>query len=197
MRPIDADALLQKRAQAKKFGGEMYVIGQGYVMDAPTIAIEDIIPSLTPEQAAAFAQPNRPLTKGELQRMDGQPAWCEEDQVWGIVSVESSGPWALIPFFCEHRDGVPFTLDIEKRHLTIYRHPPMENKPLTLEELRTMDAQPVWMQAFCSGWVLVWCKSGGNVFVTDASGGTEAITDIRGAKFYRYPVTETSKEKTV
>lgn len=40
MRLIDADALLQKRAQAKDYGDEMYVIGQGYVMDAPTIDIE-------------------------------------------------------------------------------------------------------------------------------------------------------------
>ena len=37
MRTIDADALIQKRCQAKDFHPDMYVIGQGYVMDAPTI----------------------------------------------------------------------------------------------------------------------------------------------------------------
>ncbi len=37
MRLIDADALIQKRNHAKAYGPEMYVIGQGYVMDAPTI----------------------------------------------------------------------------------------------------------------------------------------------------------------
>ncbi len=37
MRLIDADALIQKRRHAKDYSGEMYVIGQGYVMDAPTI----------------------------------------------------------------------------------------------------------------------------------------------------------------
>ena len=37
MRLIDADALVKKRAHAKQYEGEMYVIGQGYVMDAPTI----------------------------------------------------------------------------------------------------------------------------------------------------------------
>ena len=37
MRLIDADALIQKRSYAKAYSPEMYVIGQGYVMDAPTI----------------------------------------------------------------------------------------------------------------------------------------------------------------
>ena len=37
MRLIDADALIQKRNHAKAYAREMYVIGQGYVMDAPTI----------------------------------------------------------------------------------------------------------------------------------------------------------------
>jgi hypothetical protein len=36
-RYIDADALIQKRAHAKDYGPDMYVIGQGYVMDAPTV----------------------------------------------------------------------------------------------------------------------------------------------------------------
>ena len=37
MRLIDADALIQKRSHAKAYAQDMYVIGQGYVMDAPTI----------------------------------------------------------------------------------------------------------------------------------------------------------------
>jgi DNA-directed RNA polymerase subunit RPC12/RpoP len=37
MRLIDADALIQKRAHAKAYDPDMYVIGQGYVMDAPTV----------------------------------------------------------------------------------------------------------------------------------------------------------------
>ena len=36
MRLIDADALIQKRNHAKAYAPDMYVIGQGYVMDAPT-----------------------------------------------------------------------------------------------------------------------------------------------------------------
>ena len=37
MRLIDADALIQKRNHAKAYAQDMYVIGQGYVMSAPTI----------------------------------------------------------------------------------------------------------------------------------------------------------------
>ena len=37
MRLIDADALIQKRSHAKTYAQDMYVIGQGYVMSAPTI----------------------------------------------------------------------------------------------------------------------------------------------------------------
>ena len=37
MRLIEADALIQKRNYAKNYSPDMYVIGQGYVMDAPTI----------------------------------------------------------------------------------------------------------------------------------------------------------------
>lgn len=37
MRLIDVDALIQKRNHAKAYAQDMYVIGQGYVMDAPTI----------------------------------------------------------------------------------------------------------------------------------------------------------------
>ena len=37
MRLIDADVLIQKRNHAKAYAPDMYVIGQGYVMDAPTI----------------------------------------------------------------------------------------------------------------------------------------------------------------
>lgn len=41
MRLIDADALLKKRAPAKKYDGEMWVVGQGYIMDAPSVAVPE------------------------------------------------------------------------------------------------------------------------------------------------------------
>lgn len=49
MRLIDADALVQKRAHAKKYSPDMYVIGQGYVMDAPTIDAQKEIDALRAE----------------------------------------------------------------------------------------------------------------------------------------------------
>lgn len=108
---------------------------EGMIYDPEEVAlpIETVLRNEMAREAIALlkthpdAQPNMALTKRELQDMDGQPAWCKEDEAWGIVEVESSGPWALIPFFCEHKEGVSFTLDIEKRHLTIYRRPPKED----------------------------------------------------------------------
>ena len=43
MRLIDADALIQKRNHAKAYAPDMYVIGQGYVMDAPTIDAAPVV----------------------------------------------------------------------------------------------------------------------------------------------------------
>ena len=43
MRLIDADALIQKRNHAKAYAKDMYVIGQGYVMDAPTISVAPVV----------------------------------------------------------------------------------------------------------------------------------------------------------
>ena len=43
MRLIDADALIQKRNHAKVYAQDMYVIGQGYVMDAPTIEAAPVV----------------------------------------------------------------------------------------------------------------------------------------------------------
>lgn len=37
MRPVDADYVISKRKHAKDFDPEMYVIGQGFIMDAPTL----------------------------------------------------------------------------------------------------------------------------------------------------------------
>jgi hypothetical protein len=49
MRLIDADALIQKRSHAKAYFPDMYVIGQGYVMSAPTI---DAVPVVRGEWIA-------------------------------------------------------------------------------------------------------------------------------------------------
>ena len=49
MRLIDADALIQKRNHAKAYAPDMYVIGQGYVMDAPTIDAVPVVRRTTNE----------------------------------------------------------------------------------------------------------------------------------------------------
>ena len=56
MRLIDADALIQKRNHAKAYAQDMYVIGQGYVMDAPTI---DAAPVVRGEWVVTDAYPHR------------------------------------------------------------------------------------------------------------------------------------------
>ena len=43
MRLIDADMLIQKRNHAKAYAPDMYVIGQGYVMDALTIDAVQVV----------------------------------------------------------------------------------------------------------------------------------------------------------
>jgi hypothetical protein len=43
VRLIDADALIQKRNHAKAYAPDMHVIGQGYVMDAPTIEAVPVV----------------------------------------------------------------------------------------------------------------------------------------------------------
>lgn len=61
---------------------------------------------------------NEPLSIKELVEMDGQPAWCEGTDCWGIVTVDSSGQWGGIPFLL----GPHFNLNIERRDLKVYRH---------------------------------------------------------------------------
>lgn len=56
VRLIDADALIQKRVHAKEYDGEMYVIGQGYIMDAPTV---DAVPVVHGEWLVTDAYPHR------------------------------------------------------------------------------------------------------------------------------------------
>ena len=56
MRLIDADALIQRRNHAKAYAQDMYVIGQGYVMDAPTI---DAVPVVRGGWIVTDAYPHR------------------------------------------------------------------------------------------------------------------------------------------
>lgn len=68
--------------------------------------------------------PDSPLTMEQLRRMDGKPAYWPEIESWGIISVESAGKWAGIPFFCGRKLGVNFQYNIESRGMEVYAYPP-------------------------------------------------------------------------
>lgn len=68
------------------------------------------------------------------------------------------------------------------------------NRPLTLEELREMDGQPVWIDrgpGYGVGWVLVqvWAKSTNIIYLIQANGSVLQLgVEIEnGAKLYRRP----------
>ena len=60
------------------------------------------------------------LTLDQLRKMDGKPAYWLEDESYGIISVDSNGKWAGIPFFRGRKNGVNFEYDIESRGMEIY-----------------------------------------------------------------------------
>lgn len=73
-----------------------------------------------------LTQPNEPLSIKKLREMDGQPAWWDdgEGSCWGIISVDTNGQWAGIPFFRGRWNQANFEYDIEGRKMKIYRRPP-------------------------------------------------------------------------
>lgn len=62
----------------------------------------------------------KPLTIAELRLMDGKPAYWTEDESYGIISVDSNGKWAGIPFFRGRKNEVNFEYDIESRGMEVY-----------------------------------------------------------------------------
>lgn len=65
-----------------------------------------------------------PLTLEQLREMDGKPAYWMEDDSCGIISVDSAGPWAGIPFFRGRKFEVNFEYDIESRGMDVYAYQP-------------------------------------------------------------------------
>lgn len=66
------------------------------------------------------------LTIKELQQMDGQPVWMEDENVWGTINIDDYGQFEGKPFICFKWKGCSFDWDIEARGLTCYRHKPKE-----------------------------------------------------------------------
>lgn len=65
-----------------------------------------------------------PLTIEQLREMDGKPVYCPDDGIWGIISVDSTGRWAGIPFFRGRTRDVNIEYDIESRGMSVYACPP-------------------------------------------------------------------------
>ena len=83
MRLIDADALIQKRNHAKNYSPDMYVIGQGYVMDAPTV------------DAA-------PVVRGEwIEAKSGvMSVWPQGQVMCSVCGQRMPSQWKKMPPYC-------------------------------------------------------------------------------------------------
>ena len=71
-------------------------------------------------------KPTEPLTLDELQEMDGEPVWWDDGywSCWGIVTVDTDGFWAGIPFLRGRRNQVNYEYNIKLNRMKIYRRPP-------------------------------------------------------------------------
>lgn len=71
-------------------------------------------------------QSNEPLTIEELRNMGGEPVYCADYDLWGIVNIGICGQWKDKPFLGGYSRNVSFNYDIEMRGLTLYRQKPKE-----------------------------------------------------------------------
>ena len=69
---------------------------------------------------------NEPLTLEELRKMDGEPVWWDNGDwgCWGIVTVDTDGFWAGIPFLRGRGNQINFEYNIKLNRMKIYRRPP-------------------------------------------------------------------------
>lgn len=61
-----------------------------------------------------------PLSLEQLKNMNGKPAYCLNDNTWGVIAVDELGRWAEKPFFRGRWEQVNFEYDIEARDLKIF-----------------------------------------------------------------------------
>lgn len=117
---IDIDPIVEKIKYSLSLGGRGEY-NEGY--DAALNTVLDYI-----NDELALTPQNEPLSIKKLREMDGQPAWWDdgEGSCWGIISVDTNGQWAGIPFFCGRWNQANFEYDIEGRKMKIYRRPPEE-----------------------------------------------------------------------
>ena len=74
-----------------------------------------------------------PLTPEQIKQMRGKPVYCPEMNSYGVITFDTTGPWANVPFllfyWLEREDdpcGVQCQYNIEGRGLTIYPYKPKE-----------------------------------------------------------------------
>lgn len=122
------------------------------------------VPTLTP--------PNEPLTQADLDSMDYDKVWIDYGDDGGWALVVSGRIYALAvlegagfeDILRDEVDGE--TMDRPSGNYAVYRCPPEAkdnnvptNEPLTIEELREMDGEPVWVVPIgkCKWATRQWC----------------------------------------
>ena len=153
------------------------------------------------QHVPTIIQQNGPLTQADLDVMD-------YDKVW--IDYGGDGEWALVVsgriYALAVLEGAGFgdilrdevdgeTMDRPSGNYTVYRCPPEAkdnnvptNEPLTIEELREMDGEPVWVTPL-GFWALVIAKPGERVKLICNDG--EIVYADKEIEFvgpvYRYP----------
>lgn len=99
------------KAEAMKQGvTDLYMLDRKFVIDALKEKIEREKP--------------KPLTIEQLQTMNGEPVWLEDEKVWGIINIDDCGQWKGIPFITFYWRGIRCDWNIVRRKLTCYRCKP-------------------------------------------------------------------------
>lgn len=122
---------------------------------------------------AALSQQNGPLTQADLDVMDYDKVWIDygDDGEWALVVSGRIYALAVLEgagFGDILRDEVDGeTMDRPSGNYTVYRCPPEAkdnnvptNEPLTIEELREMNGEPVWVEEV-EHWALIDIEKGG------------------------------------
>lgn len=116
----------------------------------------------------------------------------KEAEEWGNMAESGCARTDLRKLWKEKADVLLAAIDLLKTNPEA-----QPNEPLTLEELRGMDGQPVWLDrgpGYGGHCVLVqvWAKSTNIIYLIQANGSVlhlEVEID-NGAKFYRRPPKE-------
>lgn len=103
-------------------GAEIMVLNRFHdkFMDAACVALNCL-------KEKAEQEDPKPLTIEELQQMNGEPVWLEDEKVWGIINIDDCGQWKDKPFITFYWRTIRCDWNIESRGLTCYRHKPKED----------------------------------------------------------------------